>query len=172
MSTSIPSSNVTFDSTIVAALVSAIISLIILAVSNYFIQPRKLRHNWKVENLEKRVEAYSALITLFNSMEAKINRQPINLPEDSKDYYFQMENPGDYDRLLSLIETKNYLFSKELTTLWYKTLVYDKMFDMHHTSIKGGLTLMNFKDMQKRAKEEYVRLCIDYQRLTGIIIPS
>lgn len=70
--------NITADSTIIAAVVSAVISVAILLVSNYFIQPRRFRHSLKVENLEKCLEAYGTLITIIDSMLAKGKRVPAN----------------------------------------------------------------------------------------------
>jgi hypothetical protein len=165
--------SISVDTTIIATVVSAIISVAILLVSNYFIQPRKLKHNWLVENLEKRLEVYGALITLIDSMQTKTERQPINLPEESKNFTYQMENPFDYNRLLAILEKKNYLFSKEITQLWLKVLKDDKYFSIYESTKGGhGLELADFKDMQGRAKKEYSELKTQYEKLTGIKLPN
>ena len=167
------SANISVDSTIVAAVVSAIISVIILVVSNLVIQPRRLKHSWKVEILEKRLEAYGALNTIIDSMQAKTERQPPTLPDTSKSYTFQMENPWDYNRLLALLEKKNYLFSKEISELWLKALKSDKFFSIY-TALKGGhgLTLFDFTEMQEAVKKEYSELKSEYGKATGIKLPS
>ena len=163
--------NISVDTTIIAAVVSAIISVAVLLVSSYFIQPRKLRHNWMVENLERKLEVYGALITIIDSMQTKTERDPPNLSEESKNYTYQMENPFDYNRLLEILEKKNYLFSKEITQLWLKVLKDDKHFSIYE-SLRGGhgLTLFDFKEMQERAKKEYSELKAQYEKLTGIKI--
>ena len=167
------SSNISVDSTIVAAVVSATISVAILVVSSFIIQPRRLRHSWKVEYLEKRLEVYGTLNTILDSMQVKTERQPVNLPDESKTYTFQMENPFDYNRLLAILEKKNYLFSKEISELWLKVLKDDKHFSIYD-SLRGGhgLTLADFNDMQERTKKEYSDLKTQYEKLTGIKLPS
>ena len=165
------SSNISLDSTIVAAGVSAIISFLILGVSSFIIQ-RRIKNNWKVENLGKRLEVYGALNTLLDSMRVKNERHGvINLPEGSKNFTYQMENPFDYNRLLALLEKKNYLFSKEISGLWLEVLKQDTTSSVY-TSLKGGhgYTLFDFTEMQKRTKIEYDELKTEYQKLTGITL--
>ena len=173
MSTPVPT-NISIDPTIVAAGVSAIISFLILGVSSFIIQPRMTKKHWKVENLKKQLEAYGALITIIDSMQVKGERQPLtNLPDTSKNFTFQMENPFDYNRLLAIVENKNYLLSKEISQLWLKVLKDDKYFSIYD-SLTGSrnLTLFDFTEMQQKTKKEYSELKIQYEKLTGIKVSS
>lgn len=165
--------SITIDSTIIAVIVSAVISVAILLVSNYFIQPRRLRQNWIVENLEKRLEVYGALITVIDSMQAKRKRFPLDkLPENDR-FPFEMETPFDYNRLLAVLEKKNYLLSKEISQLWFKLLTDDVHFKIFSALKKEPLLLsVDFKDIQEKAKKEYSEMKSQYEKLTGIKLPN
>jgi hypothetical protein len=166
--------SITADSTIIAAVVSAIVSVSILLVSNYIIQPGRYKHTLQVENLEKRLEAYGALITIIDSMLAKGKRQlTTSSPKARSESPFLMENPYDYNRLLAIIENRNYLLSKEISQLWYKLLEQDQHFSILTALKEGsGVTGINVKEMQDLAKKDYSELKTQYKELTGIRLPN
>lgn len=166
--------SLTIDSTIIAVFVSAIISVAILLVSNYFIQPRRLRRNWMIENLEKRLEVYGTLITIIDSMQAKRQRiSPDKIPEERKKFAYEMESPFDYNRLLEVLEKKNYLLSKEISRLWFKVLKEDGTFLIFSSLKKPDFLIsVDFKEMQETAKREYSELKTQYEKLTGIKLPN
>mgnify|MGYP005856551417 CR=1 FL=1 len=174
MSTPIPTQAISVDSTLIAAAVSAIISVAILFVSNYFIQPHRFRLSLKVEYLEKSLHAYGTLITILESMTAKRQRVSSKLnPQKSEEYSHQMENPFDYQRLVDIIEKNKYLFSTAILEKWYKVLEQDKYFHIHTSMKKGsGLLLVDFRELQNCATREYSDLKIQYQNITGISIPN
>ena len=166
--------NISVDTTIIAVVVSAIISFLILGVSSFIIQPRMTKKHWKVENLKNRLEVYGTLITIIDSMQVKGERQPLtNLPDTSKNFTFQMENPFDYNRLLAIVENKNYLLSKEISELWLKVLKDDK-FNSIYDSLQGRgyPTLFDFTEMQQKTKKEYSQLKSQYERLTSVKLPN
>ena len=159
----------TVDSTILAAAVSALVSLLILGISSFYIQPRRIRHSWAIEHLQRRLEVYGALNTLLESMQAKNERSPINLPEISKNYTYRMENPFDYKRMVQLLEKKNYLLSKEVSNSWLEVLKQDKTCSIY-TSLRGGHgdTNFDFTEMHKRVKIEYAEIKKQFENETGI----
>jgi hypothetical protein len=114
---------------------------------------------------------YGSLNTLLDSMLVKAERVPADLPAKKRGYTFQMENPFDYNRLLAIVERKNYLFSKEISESWFKVLKDDKHFHIFNSLKEGSmLTLANFSEMQQITKKEYSELKTQYEKLTGIKI--
>lgn len=167
------SSNLPVDTTIIAAVVSAIVSVAVLLVSSYVIQPRRIRQSWSKEHLEKRLAVHGELVTILDSLEAKGRRQGITGdPQVKKEAPFEMENPSDYNRLLSLIEKQNYLFSQGISQLWFKLLSDDKYHSFFSSSIKpNGTLLVDLTELQTVAKKEYAELRKAYETLTGIKLP-
>lgn len=159
---------ISIDSTIVAALVSAIIAFVILGVSSLVDQPRKLKNRLKIDFLEKQLGAYGALVALINSLQAKSQRT--EFLRKQVEYKFTMENPYDYKRLLNLIEKQNYLFSKNIAESWTKFLEKDIHFSL--MSNKGNTLGVDLKEMQELAVKEYDELKVQYEKLTNIKLLS
>jgi hypothetical protein len=174
MSTPIPIPISPVSSTLIAAGVSAIVSLAVLFASNYYFQPHKFKQSLKVENLEKSLQAYGTLITILGSMQAKRERISSKLiSEEKKEYSHQMENPFDYKRLVEVMEKKNYLFSQELSEKWFKLLKKDVYFHIYSSLTDGrGLLLADFRELQETAEKEYSELKTKYEQLTGIKLLS
>jgi hypothetical protein len=150
------------DSTIIAAVVSTAVSIAVFVISDLLIQPRRWKKNLQVENLEKRLETYGALLTIIDSMAEKSKRHGSKAP-------FTMENPFDYEKILAIVENKSYLLSEKLSQSWLKLILKDKYFSLYNSLKKGeGLTGANFGEMQKIAKQEYEELKEKYCELTGI----
>jgi hypothetical protein len=161
--------SITADSTIVAVVVSAIISVSILLVSSYIIQPKRIRKSWYVEHLGKRLEVYGALITMLDSMKAKANGHPLAVQKIMEENPYIMENPFDYERLLKIMQNKNYLLSKEISQLWFKRLKDDKYNVLSSSSSKTDRPLfVDFREIHERAKKEYSELKAEYEVLTSI----
>ncbi len=53
---------------IIAAIVSAVVAIVILTVKEFAIEPRRWRKNIRVSNLEKRLQVYGKLITIFENL--------------------------------------------------------------------------------------------------------
>jgi hypothetical protein len=163
--------SISSDSTIVAAVVSAIISVSILLVSSYIIQPRRIRQSWNKENLEKQLAVYGALTTMLDTFHAKSTRQPTNDPKVLEVNPFEMDIPYDSERLSALIENKSYLFSKEISELWFKRVGNDKFNDLSPNA-RLPTILLDLTELQTCANKEYAALKIEYTRLTGIKLPN
>lgn len=84
-----------------------------------------------------------------------------------------MENPFDYNRLLAVVENKNYLLSKEISQLWFNLLEQDKHLSIFFALEKGGgIVGINIKEMQELAKKKYLEIKTQYEKLTGIKLPN
>jgi len=156
------------DSTITAAVVSAVVSVAILVVSEFIIQPLRWKRSVKADYLEKKLETYGALVTIIDSMAEKSKRRTPN-PDQS----FTMENPYDYLRLQSIFEKRNYLLSKPISQLWLEFIRQDTYFH-NFTALKekSGLLRADFRKMQELAKKEYNEIRAQYGRLTSVEMQS
>lgn len=152
------------DSTIVAAVVSAVVSFSILVISNFVIQPRRWKQNIRVHNLEKRLEVYGALLTFLKSLRDKNERQPHpGLKEE-----YMMENPYDYKRMVGFFERYNYLLSNEISQLWLEFIKSDKYFGLFSSLSKPSTLNFDLSKMEELVEKEYGELKSQYQNLTGI----
>lgn len=93
-------------------------------------------------------------------MQAKRQRIPADkIPEEKKKFAYDMESPFDYNRLLAVLEKKNYLLSKEISRLWFEVLKEDGSF-LIFSSLKKPefLIAVDFKEMQETAKKRIFRI--------------
>ena len=103
-------------------------------------------------------------------MQAKRQRFPADkIPEEAKKFAYEMESPFDYNRLLAILEKKKYLFSKEISRLWFKILKENGNFLLFSSLKKpDNLISVDFKEMQEKAKMEYSELKAQYEKLTCV----
>ena len=153
------------DSTIVAAIVSAVISFLVLIISNFVIQPRRWKQNIAVRNVEKRLEVYGSLLTILKSLAEKGKRQ--HKEGDVKMY--RMENPYDYRRMVGLFERYNYLLSSAVSQSWLDFISSDTFFQVFSSMEKGERLLsVDLSKMEKLVEAEYEELKAQYHSLTGM----
>jgi hypothetical protein len=114
------------DTTIVAAFVSAVVAIIILAIDRFWIEPRRWQSRYEVRLLERRVKTHAWLVSVLEASKAKAKR----VPTSKVPYLLEGD---DVRKLEDIFERKAYLLSDQLRQAWYDLQVRDTTFLMDKT---------------------------------------
>jgi len=153
--------SVVIDSTLLAALVSAVVAFIILTLDRFLIEPRKWRSRYEIRALEKALETHNWLVSVLKVCQQKAKRQT----ERKFSHVLERE---DILNLEEIFERKAWLISEELRQTWYDLQGKDTYFEMMSVkSRERKLTAADLTKMQEQAQSDSAQLQSRYRELTG-----
>jgi hypothetical protein len=162
------SNEITFDSTLWAAFVSAIVAVVILALDRYWIEPRKWSLRYEIKILEKQIEALQWLLSVLAACREKADRIPRQEGEPERTYSHLLES-DDVQKLEDIFEKRASLLSKQLKHTWYDLQREDTTFLLDSTKhrepmlsaipgfsgLKHNVFTANLSRMENQAKTDF-----------------
>lgn len=160
---------------IIAAFISAFVSLAILGIEKLVLTPRERKKNLELRHLEKRIGAYGQLVALLRGARSKGEAvADLSKPAHAAGWTHQLEY-HDVRTLDYLFGRKASLFSEKILGIWFDLLRKDKkhLFDMirHRESVSGlgrPMWVQDLGEMQQVAESEYQELLSQWEKLAGI----
>ena len=147
---------------IIAAIVSGIISAVILLIKEMKVEPNKFKKNAKLSILENRLQSYGKLLSLLKAAKQRAKNA------GGKDYVFT--KPVGTEEFRETLENNHHLFSKKLTDEYFKCIEKDTYHGLSSGVKKDNniaLFTMPLDDMYKIVAEEYSQLQKEFQKITG-----
>jgi hypothetical protein len=178
----------TIDSTLLAALISAVVAFIVLSADRFVIEPRKWRSRYEIRTLEKAIQVHAWLLSVLKGCREKAQRQA----EKRENPPPHLLESADIWKLDDIFERNAYLLSSELKGTWYEMQKRDQYFELarvrhrdvdrpppvetlgggrvefsptRHEAIADDLT-----EMEKQAVADLKRLQTKYGKLTRLRI--
>jgi len=161
---------------IVAAIISAVVSFMILGMDKLFLAPKARRESYELAELEKRISAYRQLIALLRlsaSQAAAI--KGTQLPRDKPLYYLEK---NDVEAVDLLFRTYARLLSQEIAEKWFKAIRDDASLatlrigeQQSDRSVVGRSVICDLNEVYKMADLELKELVTRWQALARIKPP-
>lgn len=154
------------DSAIVAVVISALVTGLIIIIKEYRIEPNKWKKDKKLDILDKRLQAYGVLISFLKTAKTRgenwnHNKGRHSLVKDNGTLEFQQIFQNNY-----------YLFTSNLNDEYIKAIKSDTKFGLTTKPSKYDYVTtshfsLDLSTMQKLAEGDYEKLLTEYERLTG-----
>jgi len=143
------------ESALIAVVVSAVVSILVLWVKDKYFEPRKIKRQIKSVSIQKKIEAYGKLTALLGTAEEKGKENPACTQSNTTHF---LDHPKDVDKIKEIFENNYSIFPFELNNLYFKFEKEQKTF--HYTSSHSGTqisyTVCNLNEMQELAMNELV----------------
>jgi hypothetical protein len=173
------------DSTLWAALVSAIVAIVILGIDRYWIEPRKWSSRFEIKSLERQLEALQWLLSVLAACKEKAGRIPTRQGQPERGYTHLLES-DDVQKLEDIFEKKASLLSRQLKQTWYDLQREDTSFlldstkhrEPMNTPLKGfgqmkhKVFTANLANMERQAKSDFATVSNTYFKKTGFWIAN
>jgi len=153
---------VLFYSGIIAAIVSGIISIILLLIREKLFEPNKFKKSAKFSILEERLQVYGKLNSLLEAAKQRAKNA------GGKDYVFT--KPIGTNEFRETLENNHHLFSEKLSKEYFNIVEKDTFHGLSTNKKENdriGFFTMPLDEMYKIAKEEYSQLQKEFQEITG-----
>jgi len=168
----IESSGVLIDSAVVAAIISAVITIGFLIIREYLIEPKKWKKDAKKETLLKQIESYGRILSFLDAAEArKKNWKSGNITQvkDSDTHLFFL--PGHEKQFNEIIRNNLAYFSNDIIEFHRTFIENDTEFyfaeqkwkDNQSSWIQG----VNLGDMHTLIRTEFNEFRKKYEKMTG-----
>src|SRR5690348_4224852 len=152
-----------YTGVLIAAGVSAAVSVGILFLKEKLLDPQKVKKNIKFEIIEKKLQVYGKLTTLIESAEENAKTNPICI---DKKMTHVLNYPDEENKLKDIFETSRHLISSELIDEYMKFI---KEKETYHPSPPSGKqnswTVCNLNEMEEGAENELHDLKEEYEKL-------
>jgi hypothetical protein len=162
------------DTNVLAAVVSAVVSIFIWILFQFRIEPRRWKSRYEIRSLERKLEVHGWLISVLKACEEKARRQQSKTGSQT-----HLMETSDILQLEGVFGRKAYLLSEKLRQTWYELQRKDTYFEMMRVKnretmglagapqMKHELTLGDLTEMQRCAERDFADLQGRYITLTG-----
>ena len=162
-----PGLSVALDPTLTAALVSAIVAVLILAIDRFWIEPRRWRKRYETKWRQKQIEIHQWLLSVLVACRHKAGRIPSQEGKPERTYTHLLES-DDVQKMEDIFEKKAALLSDQLKQAWYDLQREDSTFLQDRTkhrepmmtgvdwfpALKHRVFVANLVNMERQATED------------------
>jgi len=148
---------------LIAAGVSAAVSVGILFLKEKLLDPQKAKKSIRFEIIEKKLQVYGKLTTLIESAEENAKTNPICA---NKKLPHVLNYPDEENKLKDIFETSRHLISSELIDEYLKFVKEKETYHPSSTSERqNSWTVCNLSEMEEGAENELHDLKEEYEKL-------
>lgn len=162
---------ITLDGAIIAAVISAIISIGFLVIREFLIEPKKWKRESQKESSLKQIEAYGELLAFLDGAEARRKAwvRPISQIKENDTHVFLL--PGHEIQFNKIFRENMAYFSSEVIDCYKSLLEKDKKFDLAEKKWKQDQNSwyqgFNLSEMHQLIKKKFNTLRKKHENTTG-----
>jgi hypothetical protein len=179
--------SITVDSTLLSALISAVVAFIIVTADRFFFEARTWHKRYEIRWLEKQIQIHEWLLTILNACREKAKRQA----EKSTNRPPHLLESADIGKLENIFEKNAYLLGDSLRKTWLALQGRDQYFElarvrnrdvdvvppletpqgpMQFPPTKHEAVFDDLTEMEKQAETDLACLRLRYRKLTGFAV--
>ena len=160
--------NFSLDSVIIAAVISAVITGVIIIYKEHKLEPTKWKKDARLALIEKRLQVYGNLISFLTS--AKIRGD--NWGTDSR---HSLVHGKDTTEFQQIFRKYYHLFSPKLNNEYLKAVKADKHFRLgskpkEEPHISSNDISFDLSSMHELSEKDYSSILTEYEKMTGYSI--